>query len=153
MSERTSVTADLQAPAQAILRIIQDVESYPSWAHGIAAATVESRDRSGRVERARLVMDSGPVKDTITVTYTHSTAGQDEVMAWSLVHSSLLRRLEGAYTVTPQTPESCCVRYDLVVETTMPLIPALRRKAEKQIVDAALISLAERAEGRTAHGS
>lgn len=70
-----------------------------------------------------------------------------EGVSWRLVSSELQRDQRGRYVLTEQVPGSTKVTYELMVDLVVPLIGALKRRAEKAITDAALHDLKKRVEG------
>jgi polyketide cyclase/dehydrase/lipid transport protein len=65
---------------------------------------------------------------------------------WSLVSSSLVRSLDGAYLLTPKR-SGTDVTYELTVDLAIPMIGLLKRKAERRLTDTALKDLKKRVEG------
>ena len=66
-------------------------------------------------------------------------------MTWSLVSSSLLRALDGAYLLSPKG-SGTDVTYELSVDLVIPMIGLLKRKAERRLTDTALKDLKKRVE-------
>ena len=64
---------------------------------------------------------------------------------WSLVSSSLLRALDGAYLLSPKG-SGTDVTYELSVDLVIPMIGLLKRKAERRLTDTALKDLKKRVE-------
>jgi ribosome-associated toxin RatA of RatAB toxin-antitoxin module len=140
MAESTSATLDIEAPPDVVLAVIADLARYPEWADGVRSVDVQEIDGSGRPLRARFEVASGIVNGWYVIDYTW----HDDAVTWSLVESPLLRAMEGSYEVTA-TDSGSTVTYDLHLALAMPLIGALRRKAEQHIVSTALNELAARA--------
>ena len=63
--------------------------------------------------------------------------------------SSLLKALEGAYTLAPKG-DGTEVTYELAVDLMVPMIGLLKRKAERRLTDTALKDLKKRVEARKA---
>jgi hypothetical protein len=64
---------------------------------------------------------------------------------WSLVSSSLLKALDGAYLLAPNG-SGTDVTYELSVDLMIPMIGLLKRKAERRLTDTALKDLKKRVE-------
>ena len=138
----TSIAAD---PAQ-VLDIIADFDSYPEWADQVKKATVLSEDADGWPEQVEFVMDAGVLKDTYTLAYDWDVVEDGTgTVSWHLVKSSMLRSLTGSYELSSDG-QGTAVVYKLTVDTAMPMIGMLRRKAEKMIIETALKGLKKRAE-------
>jgi ribosome-associated toxin RatA of RatAB toxin-antitoxin module len=144
MSEQTSSTIEIEAPAEAVMNEIADLESYPEWTGSVKAVQVLERGTDGRPSRATFVLDAGVVKDTYTLAYTWS--GNDSV-SWTLVEAQILTAMDGSYQLSGGAAGTTQVEYVLTLDLKMPMIGMLRRKAEKVVTDTALKELKRRVEG------
>jgi ribosome-associated toxin RatA of RatAB toxin-antitoxin module len=144
MSEQTSSTIEIEAPAEAVMNEIADLESYPEWTGSVKAVEVLERGPDGRPSRATFVLDAGVVKDTYTLAYTWS--GNDSV-SWTLVEAQILTAMDGSYQLSGGAAGTTQVEYVLTLDLKMPMIGMLRRKAEKVVTDTALKELKRRVEG------
>lgn len=143
MAEQTQSSIVIDAPAQRVMEVIADLHSYPEWA-GVKATEVLQRFPDGRPREVRMVIDSGPIKDTYTIEYQWHG---DEKVTWQLTESEVLRDLDGTYQVLDRGDGTSEVSYRLVVDLMIPVIGSIKRKAEKAVVDAALRGLKKRVEG------
>jgi len=66
-------------------------------------------------------------------------------VTWTLVSSSLLKSLAGAYRLAPKG-SGTDVTYELAVDLMIPMIGLLKRKAERRLTETALKDLKKRAE-------
>jgi hypothetical protein len=66
-------------------------------------------------------------------------------VTWSLVSSTLLKSLDGAYRLAPKG-SGTDVTYELSVDLLIPMIGLLKRKAERRLTDTALKDLKKRVE-------
>jgi ribosome-associated toxin RatA of RatAB toxin-antitoxin module len=144
MSEQTSSTIEIEAPAEEVMNEIADLESYPEWTGSVKAVEVLERGVDGRPSRATFVLDAGVVKDTYTLAYTWS--GNDSV-SWTLVEAQILTAMDGSYQLSGGAAGTTQVEYVLTLDLKMPMIGMLRRKAEKVVTDTALKELKRRVEG------
>lgn len=144
-STRSSIVVD--APAGDVLDIIADLEAYPEWITEFSSVEILTEDGDGWPDQARFSLDAGPIKDTYTLKYVwdvdESGAG---VASWNLVEASVLKMMDGAYTLTSTADGGTEVVYELTVDVKVPMLGMLKRKAEKVIVDSALRDLKKRAE-------
>lgn len=145
MSDTTSSSVVIEAPAAEVMATVADLERYPEWAGAIKAVTVDERDDQGRPSIVQLTFDAGAMKDRLTVEYDWSQA--PATVRWSLVEANYLKAMDGAYVVKDLGGDECEVTYSLAVELAMPMMAMLKQKAEKAIVDVALKDLKARAEG------
>lgn len=142
MAQRTESSIVIDAPAEQIMAVIADLESYPEWA-GVKQTRILASFPDGRPRDVEMVIDSGPIKDTYTITYQWHG---DQQVNWQLTESTILRDLDGTYTVRDLGDGSSEVSYRLMVDLTIPIIGDIKRKAEKAIVDTALKALKKRVE-------
>jgi hypothetical protein len=84
------------------------------------------------------------LKDTMVLAYDWKQVEAGSV-EWTLVSSSLLRALNGAYRLSPKG-SGTDVTYELSVDLIIPMIGLLKRKAERRLTDTALKDLKKRAE-------
>lgn len=143
MADHTESSIDIMASPARIMGVIADIAAYPLWSDGITA--VEILQQSGeRPQLARFTLDSGIVRDTYELAYTWNA---DREVSWRLVKAeSLLKALDGSYTLTANPDGSTSVRYQLQVDVKVPMIGMMKRKAEKVIIDTALKGLKTRVE-------
>ena len=143
MAEQTTSSIVIDAPASAVMDVIADFESYPTWATGVR--TVEIRD-AGDGKRAKAVffaLDVSPIKDEYTLVYDWDG---DRAVTWSLAEGKMLKALDGAYVLESLDDRSTQVTYRLALDVAIPLIGMLKRKGEKILIDTALKGLKKRVE-------
>ncbi len=146
MADTTRSSIVVEAPAGEVLDIIADLEAYPDWAKEITQVEILSEDGDGWPDRARFSLDAGAIKDTYTLDYTWDVEESGSgVASWTLVEASVLKAMDGSYTLT-ETDGGTEVTYELTVDVKVPMLGMLKRKAEKVIVDTALRDLKKRAE-------
>lgn len=140
MTEGTFSTLEIDATPEALYDVAADVASYPDWASGVKEVEVLESDESGRVDRARFVLDVGIKEIEYVLKYTHD---RPKTLSWVAEDSEDLRALEGSYQFTPAEGATEVV-YSLSVEPNFTFPGFLRRQAEKQIVTTALRGLRKR---------
>jgi ribosome-associated toxin RatA of RatAB toxin-antitoxin module len=143
MAEQTSSSITIAAAPATVMAVIADFESYPDWATGVKEADVLGTNSDGRAEQVRFVLNAPPIKDTYTLAYDWSG---DKQVSWNLVEASVLKALDGSYTLSPVGEDQTEVVYRLRVDVSIPMIGLLKRKAEKVIIDTALKGLKQRVE-------
>ncbi|APT90980.1 hypothetical protein CSPHI_07965 [Corynebacterium sphenisci DSM 44792] len=140
MSERTRAEIVIDATPEAILDVIGDVAAYPDWAAGTAAAEVtEAGAAPLRPRRAAFTVDA-VLRDEFELEYDWEDSG----VSWRLLRSQLLRSQTGSYRLSAEPAGGTRVAYELAVETAVPMLGMLRRKAERRIIDTALAGLRDR---------
>ena len=101
------------------------------------------RDSQGRPLQVTLNIDAGAMRDTVTLNYDWSES--PKTVSWNLEEAKMLTEMDGAYTVV-EHEDGCEVSYRLTVDLAMPMLSMIKRKAEKDVVDAALKQLKKRVE-------
>ncbi len=147
MPDRTESSIVMAAAPGAVLDVIADFPAYPKWATEVKQATVLSEEGDGWPDQVEFVVDAGVIKDTYTLDYDWDITDEGTgVVSWSLVKASVLRAMNGSYTLAANGTGTD-VTYRLAVDLTIPMLGMLKRKAEKVIVDTALRELKKRVEG------
>lgn len=147
MADSTQSSIDIAADPATVLDIIADFEAYPEWATQVKRAEVLSEDDLGWPLQVEFELDAAPIRASYVLEYDWDvTEDGTGTVDWHLVSSDLLKGLDGAYTITA-VGDGCAVNYKLAVALKLPVIGALRNKAERTIIDTALDGLRKRAEG------
>ena len=147
MAEKTESSIVIDASPAAIMAVIADLAAYPQWSDGITAVEVLSRyEEDDRPADARFTVDSGMIKDTYELEYDWE---DDFSVSWTLAKGEMLTALDGSYRLSDNGDRSTSVAYQLAVDVKMPMIGMLKRKAEKVIIDTALMGLKKRVESIT----
>ncbi|ORV12658.1 SRPBCC family protein [Mycobacterium celatum] len=143
MAEKTAQTIYIDADPSTVMDVIADIGSYPEWVSEYKEAEVLEADADGYPKVARMVLDTAVLKDTLVFSYDWPKDRGS--VRWSLVSSSILRSLEGAYLLSPKG-SGTDVTYELTVDLAIPMIGLLKRKAERRLTDTALKDLKKRVE-------
>lgn len=144
MAEQTTSSIVINAPRDQIMAVIADLEAYPEWTASFKQVEVLSvYEDSGRPAEARFLLDAGAIKDEYTLEYDWE---DDEEVRWTLREGSLLKAMDGAYTLTDTGDGATEVTYSLAVDIAIPMLGMMKRKAEKVIIDTALKELKKRVE-------
>jgi ribosome-associated toxin RatA of RatAB toxin-antitoxin module len=143
VAEKTAQTIYIDADPSTVMDVIADIGSYPEWVAEYKEAEVLDADGAGNPKTARLVLDAAVLKDTMVFAY--QWPADRTSVTWTLVSSSLLRGLEGAYKLSPKG-SGTDVTYELSVDLLIPMIGLLKRKAERRLTDTALKDLKKRVE-------
>lgn len=142
MAEQTTSSIVVEAPPTAVMAVIADFASYPSWAKGVKVAEVEATDAEGRASEVHFVLDVAPIKDDYTLAYRWEG---DRQVTWTLARGNMLRALDGAYVLRDLGGRTE-VTYRLALDLTIPLIGMLKRRGEKILIETALRGLKTRVE-------
>ena len=143
MADNTSQTIYIDADPGTVMKVIADIGSYPQWVSEYKETEVLEADAEGYPKTARLVLDAAVLKDTMVLSYVWPA--DHKSVKWSLVSSSLLKALNGAYRLSPKG-SGTDVTYELSVDLIIPMLGMLKRKAERVVMDTALNELKKRVE-------
>jgi len=144
VADNTSQTIYIEADPSSVMDVIADIASYPEWVGEYKETEVLETDDNGLPKTARLLLEAAVLKDTMVLSYEWASDRQS--VRWSLVSSSLLKALDGAYSLQAKG-SGTDVTYDLSVDLMVPMIGLLKRKAERRLTDTALKDLKKRVEG------
>ncbi|MEI2764205.1 MAG: SRPBCC family protein [Dermatophilaceae bacterium] len=147
MADSTHSSIVIGASADQVLDVIADFEAYPQWAAEVKRVSVLADDDDGWADRVEFTLDAGVLKDTYTLQYEWDFDDDGTgTLSWSLVRATILRAMDGAYTLA-KDGTGTKVTYRLSVDLLVPMLGVLKRKAEKSIIDTALKELKKRVEG------
>ena len=143
MADQSTQSITIDAPASDVMAVIADFPSYPQWVAAAKKVDVVDSGDDGRASRVHFVLDAGAVKDDYVLDYTWDG---DRKVSWTLVESQLMKRQDGSYTLE-DGDGGTEVTYKITIDTKMPLLGMMKRRAEKVILDTALKELKKRVEG------
>jgi carbon monoxide dehydrogenase subunit G len=147
MADRTESSIDIAATPGEVLDVIADFESYPEWATEVKKVSILTEEGDGWADQVQFTLDAGAIKDTYVLDYEWDvTQDGTGVVSWELVEATVLKAMNGSYTVAANGAETT-VTYRLAVDVKIPMLGMLKRKAEKVIIDTALKELKKRVEG------
>jgi ribosome-associated toxin RatA of RatAB toxin-antitoxin module len=146
MADRTESTIVIDAPPAKVLDVIADFESYPEWASEVKRVSVLSEEGDGWADQVQFTLDAGAIKDTYVLDYDWDVVADcTGVISWTLVSATMMRALDGSYTIAADGGRTK-LTYRLAVDIKIPMLGLLKRKAEKVIIDTALSGLKKRVE-------
>jgi carbon monoxide dehydrogenase subunit G len=143
MADQSTQSITVDAPPADVMAVIADFPSYPEWVAAAKSVEIVDHGDDGRAQRVRFVLDAGAIKDDYVLDYDWDG---DHAVSWTLVSSQLMKRQEGSYTLA-EAAGGTEVTYAITIDTKMPLLGMMKRKAEKVILDTALKELKKRVEG------
>lgn len=145
MSELSSSTVTIEAPASEVSAILKDLEAYPTWSTSIRSVEVNERDGAGNPSKVQVKVEAGPLKDSVSLSYDWSEAPGK--IAFTLEDANLLTEMTGAYIVKDNGDDTTDVTYQLKVAISMPVPEMMRKKQEEATIQLSLSQLKSRAEG------
>jgi ribosome-associated toxin RatA of RatAB toxin-antitoxin module len=144
VTESARATAEIAAAPAAVLAVIADFEAYPLWVSQLKQVEIVDPGTGGLAAVVRFGLDAGVVDDSYTLAYDWS---EPAAVSWRLVSSTTFTRLDGAYRLRELGPGRTEVDYELAIGLDLPMIGAIRRTAERILMNTALASLKRRVEG------
>jgi hypothetical protein len=145
MADQATETMEIAAPADRILDVLLDFESYPTWARDLKGVTVESRDEEGRAQEVTFRAAAFGRSTSYTLRYDHGPGH----LGWELVRGDIMRKLDGSYELAPGVSDGrTLVTYHLAVDLVIPLPGFVKRRAEQKIIHTALRELRAHVEAR-----
>ncbi len=137
-----SKTVEVAAPAEAIMGIVRDFESYPLWNQEIKGCWVLARYDDGRPSQLRLdVVVAGQSGMFITAVYY---PGENQIHT-VLQQGDHFDKQEQKFSVVP-IGETSLLTVDLDVETKLPIPAPMVKKAIGDTLDYLADNLKTRAE-------
>ena len=141
MAEQANSSITIDAPPEAVLGVIRDVEAYPEWTGGISKAVVREEGSDGPA-KVTFSMSQGGLSDEYTLLYDWKADG----VAWTLAEPTKLQKSQkGSYQLKADGTGTH-VTYLLTMDIKVPMIGLMKRKAERMIIDTALKELKKRVE-------
>ena len=147
MADRTESSIDIAATPGEVLDVIADFDSYPQWATEVKKVEVLTEEGDGWADRVQFTLDAGAIKDTYVLDYEWDVRENGTgVVSWQLVEATVLKAMNGSYTLAAKGRDETTVTYRLAVDVKIPMLGVLKRKAEKVIIGTALKELKKRVE-------
>jgi len=147
MTDTSTQSIVIAAPAERIAAVVADFARYPEWVSAVKSVEVVEDYEDGYASQVHFVLDSGPVSDEYTLQYEY--AEDLSRIEWSLVApSKMQKQQDGSYDITANPDGTSTVTYSLSVELAIGMLGMFKRKAEKMIMDTALKELKRRVEAQ-----
>jgi uncharacterized membrane protein len=139
MTDLSKSLISIDAPIEAVQKVLFELDKYPEWSSQIKSAEALARDDQGRITKVKMSIDAGMMKDRPTLDYDWSQAPNK--LSFSLDEADLLTSMDGVYSISAIDADTTEVTYELGVSLSMPVPAMMRQKAEKATIDAALAQL------------
>jgi len=138
---RTSREIVIEAPPEAIMDALADVEALPSYASGYKRAEVLDRYEDNRPHHVRIAVKVLGMVDEEVLEYRWGP----DWLVWDAERTSLQYAQHVEYTLRPDhTGMSTLVRVDITVEPDSLIPDFLIKRAGKTLIDAATEGLRKR---------
>jgi uncharacterized membrane protein len=137
---RASREVVFDAPPEAILDVLADIEAVPTWSALHKSAEILDRHPDGRPHHVKATLKIMGITDKEILEYHWG----DRWMVWDSSQTFQQRGLHGEYNLTPEGEDRTRVRFDLILELGAPVPDFLVKRAKKMVLDVATERLRER---------
>ena len=145
MSEPSSNSTTVEAPATEVSAVLADLEKYPTWTSAIKKVEVHDRDSDNRPTSVTVTVDAGVLKDRAKLSYDWSNFPTE--ISFSLDEADMMTEMTGKYLIKDNGDDTTTVTYSLATQISMPVPDLMRRKVEMSTIDATLSQLKKKIEG------
>jgi ribosome-associated toxin RatA of RatAB toxin-antitoxin module len=140
MAVRASREVVFEAPPEAILDALADIDSVPTWSPVHKHAEVLDRHPDGRPHHVKATLKIMGFSDKEVLEYHWGPRW----MVWDAIDTRQQRGQHGEYNLTPEGEDKTRVRFDIIMDLGAPIPEFLRKRAKKIVLDAATENLRKR---------
>src|ERR1039458_9763222 len=144
VAEHTSERMIVDSSPERCFAVVADIEHYPERVGDLNSVHVLERDDEGRPVVVTFRAAAFGRSTTYTLVYDYSKA--PEQFGWVQRSGDLTNRLDGFYRFAATSGGGTEITYQLVVELRVPLPGFIKRRAEGNILHAAIRDLKARVE-------
>ncbi|ULE35323.1 SRPBCC family protein [Mycobacterium sp. IDR2000157661] len=137
MAVRASREVVFDAPKDAIMAALADIEAVPSWSSLHKTAEVLDRYPDGRPHHVKATYKIMGITDQEVLEYHWG----DNWMVWDAEATLQQRGQHGEYNLTPVGEDRTRVRFDIILDLAAPIPDFIMRRAKKMVLDTATESL------------
>jgi hypothetical protein len=140
MAVRASREVVFEAPPEAILEALADIDQVPTWSSLHKHAEVVDRYPDGRPRRVKATFKIMGITEKEVLEYHWGR----NWMVWDAADTVQQRGQHGEYNLTREGDDKTRVRFDLIVDLAAPIPSFLIKRAKKIVLDVATESLRRR---------
>ncbi|MCT7657612.1 SRPBCC family protein [Mycobacterium deserti] len=140
MAVRASKEAVFDAPPEAILDVLADIDHVPSWSAVHKSAEVLDRYPDGKPHHVKATLKIMGITDKEVLEYHWG----DRWMVWDAAETFQQRGQHGEYNLTPEGDNKTRVRFDLIIDLAAPIPEFIVKRAKKIVLNVAVESLRKR---------
>lgn len=140
MAVRASREVVFEAPPEAILEALADIDEVPTWSSLHKHAEVVDRHPDGRPRHVKATLRIMGITDKEMLEYHW---GRDW-MVWDATDTFQQRGQHGEYNLTREGDDKTRVRFDIILDLAAPIPEFLIKRAKKLVLDVATESLRKR---------
>jgi ribosome-associated toxin RatA of RatAB toxin-antitoxin module len=142
--ERTAERLVIAAPPERCIAVVCDVESYPQWVADVKDVAVLEQNSAGQA--LVVAFRAGAFGRSTSYVLAYDYSNLPDQVSWSQRDGDITRSLDGSYRFVPTPDGGTEVAYELAIDLRVPVPGFVRRRAEAQILHAALRDLKLRVE-------
>jgi uncharacterized protein YndB with AHSA1/START domain len=140
MAVRASREVVFDAPPEAILDALADIEAVPSWSPVHKHTEVLDRYPDGRPRHVKATLKIMGITDKEVLEYHWGR----HWMVWDAQQTFQQRGQHGEYNLTPVGEGKTRVRFDMIIDLAAPIPAFLIKRAKKIVLDVATERLRQR---------
>jgi hypothetical protein len=140
MAVRASREVVFDAPPQAILDVLADIDTVPTWSPLHKRAEVLDRHPDGRPHHVKATLKIMGITDKEVLEYHWG----DRWMVWDASETFQQRGQHGEYNLTPEGDDKTRVRFDIIMDLHAPVPEFIIKRAKKIVLDVATERLRRR---------
>jgi hypothetical protein len=140
MAVRASREVVFEAPPEAILEALADIDEVPTWSSLHKHAEVVDRHPDGRPRHVKATLRIMGITDKEVLEYHW---GHDW-MVWDATDTFQQRGQHGEYNLMREGVDKTRVRFDIILDLAAPIPEFLIKRAKKLVLDVATESLRKR---------
>jgi uncharacterized protein YndB with AHSA1/START domain len=140
MAVRASREVVFEAPPEAIMEALADIDEVPTWSSLHKHAEVVDRHPDGRPRHVKATLRIMGITDKEVLEYHW---GRDW-MVWDATDTFQQRGQHGEYNLTREGDDKTRVRFDIILDLAAPIPEFLIKRAKKLVLDVATESLRKR---------
>jgi hypothetical protein len=140
MAVRASREVVFEAPPEAILEALADIDEVPTWSSLHKHAEVVDRHPDGRPRHVKATLRIMGITDKEVLEYHW---GRDW-MVWDATDTFQQRGQHGEYNLTREGDDKTRVRFDIILDLAAPIPEFLIKRAKRLVLDVAIESLRKR---------
>ncbi|MEO3758122.1 SRPBCC family protein [Mycobacterium sp. B14F4] len=137
MAVQASREVVFEAPKDAIMAALADIEAVPSWSPLHKSTEVLDRHPDGRPHHVKATFKIMGITDKELLEYHWG----DNWMVWDAEATLQQRGQHVEYNLTPVGEDRTRVRFDIVLDLAAPIPEFIIRRAKKMVLDIATESL------------
>ena len=140
MAVRASREVVFEAPPEAILNALADIDEVPTWSSLHKHAEVVDRHPDGKPRHVKATLKIMGITDKEMLEYHWGC----DWMVWDAKENFQQRGQHGEYNLTREGDDKTRVRFDIILDLAAPIPDFLIKRAKKIVLDVATESLRKR---------